>query len=672
MNPKISFVRWWIPDLYLIPLWEPLKSRISYYGLILLCALCTCQKAHAKIGPGLEQLKDQAASLALSDDIRWRRILFYIPSLVYGTKGMIDDPEFYLSPRGKWDPKAELDATLTAFFLTPAKGVTDQHALCRFPARRAFFEETLHLSPDTWPRPDCPRYEAWIKDRHYDRMSLVFSSYYPDNPASMFGHIFLRMHRPTGKRHKSDLLDDVINFAAFPDTENPFVYNLKGAFGGFPGRYSLMPYYLKIQEYNNLESRDLWEYPFKANTVQIDRIVRSLWEFGPHFTWYYYFDRNCAFVLLTLLETGDEQWQFVNPWRFWSTPSGSLQEVAAQPDIFSQTRFRPSAMSRYREHFDQLTPEEKDSLSQLVSAEKIKALASETNVPSKRRVIDTALEYIDYHEKLAGMRQATRFASLRGGLLDLRSSMPGGVADLLSLPEGGDPLRGHPGSWISVGGGRRFDENIGLLAWQPVLHDILSDDEGYARGMQIQIMPMEFSWRPSTNAPTLSRLDILSVLSLNPLDRLLHPSSWSFHWGWERQTLCSRSSRICSTGSLSAGRGVTGELQVGANSWLRSSVLLQAEVGGHDLKWNKIYGQIGPEWLTVASISKAVKIFLRSGAMRRFYMDDFESRFTSEGSAALITLRDLNLRGTLRWEQIGSGDRKANTWSWGGSLVYFF
>jgi hypothetical protein len=644
---------------------------MAFLGLVMLLWTPKSQ-AMPPTPPSLNQLKNQAVDLRLSEDARWRRILFYIPSVVYGTKGMIDDPAFYLSPQGKWDPKAEMDATLTAFFLTPDLKAPDQHALCRFPARRAYLEEKLNIGSAIWPKAQCPRYDAWIKDRLYDQMSMIFSSYYPDNPASMFGHIFLRLHRPDGKQHRSDLLDDVINFAAFPDTENSLLYNLKGAFGGFPGRFSLVPYYLKIQEYNNLESRDLWEYPFQAGTAQINRIVWSLWEFGPHYTWYYYFDRNCAFVLLTLLETGDDHWQFVKPWQFWSTPSGSLQDVAAQPQIFGPPRVRLSAMSRYREHFDQLAPPEKNSLSQLVKSQKIAALSPQNTLSAQRRVVDTALEYIDYQEKLAGMRQAKRYASLRQDLLKLRSSMPGGVAELVSLPEGGDPLRGQPGSWVGLGGGRRFGKPIGLLTWQPVLHDLLADDEGYARGMQIQIMPMEFSWQPATKALMLSRLDILSVISLNPLSRLLEPSSWSFRWGWERETICAEDGRICNTGSITTGRGFTGELQFGADSWLRTGVLLQAEAGGHDLLSNQIYGQFGPEWLAVATIRRTVKFFLRSGAMRRFYLNSSQSRFSAEGSTAFLATQNLNLRATVRWDQVGVDEKSASNFSWGGSLVYFF
>ena len=38
---------------------------------------------------------------------------------------------------------------------------------------------------------------------------------------------------------------------------------------------------MKVQEYNNLESRDLWEYTrWTLNAAELDRLIRHLWEMG--------------------------------------------------------------------------------------------------------------------------------------------------------------------------------------------------------------------------------------------------------------------------------------------------------------------------------------------------------------------------------------------------------
>jgi hypothetical protein len=63
-----------------------------------------------------------------------------------------------------------------------------------------------------------------------------------------------------------------------------------------------MPYYLKVREYSDLENRDIWEYELNLTPEEIDRLLMHAWELGPiHFD-YYFFDENCAYHLLGLLE----------------------------------------------------------------------------------------------------------------------------------------------------------------------------------------------------------------------------------------------------------------------------------------------------------------------------------------------------------------------------------
>jgi len=66
---------------------------------------------------------------------------------------------------------------------------------------------------------------------------------------------------PLRGRHTSRLLSFAVNYAARTDETNGFAYAIKGVFGFYPGYYSLLPYYVKVREYNDLERRDVWEYP---------------------------------------------------------------------------------------------------------------------------------------------------------------------------------------------------------------------------------------------------------------------------------------------------------------------------------------------------------------------------------------------------------------------------
>ena len=76
--------------------------------------------------------------------------------------------------------------------------------------------------------------------------------------------------------------------------------------GGFPGRFYVMPYYVKVQEYSNIESRDLWEYELSLSPAQVQRLVMHAWETRTTEFDYLFLTRHCSYQLLTLLEVADE------------------------------------------------------------------------------------------------------------------------------------------------------------------------------------------------------------------------------------------------------------------------------------------------------------------------------------------------------------------------------
>ena len=86
----------------------------------------------------------------------------------------------------------------------------------------------------------------------------------------MFGHTFLRVN----SSYNSKLLSYAINYAANADkkTENGFLFAIKGLFGGYYGKYNMLPYYEKLKQYRDTEQRDIWEYNLnltKNETIQI-------------------------------------------------------------------------------------------------------------------------------------------------------------------------------------------------------------------------------------------------------------------------------------------------------------------------------------------------------------------------------------------------------------------
>ena len=206
----------------------------------------------------LAALLARAGELKLAEEAGWLRLGHWRPRWLPGVKGDPDGPGFYLAPGGKTDPAAELAATL-AGLLAPSPGGDDElkDPYCRFPARLHYLAGRLGFDPASLPPRACPRQLAFFERIQARSVTVVFSSYYMNNPASSFGHTFLRLNKTEvplpGKTF--ELLDYGVDYAATPDTQNALFYAFKGLFGLFKGSFSHYPYYYKVREYADAEQQ---------------------------------------------------------------------------------------------------------------------------------------------------------------------------------------------------------------------------------------------------------------------------------------------------------------------------------------------------------------------------------------------------------------------------------
>ncbi|HEX9241652.1 MAG TPA: DUF4105 domain-containing protein, partial [Anaeromyxobacter sp.] len=246
----------------------------------------------------LDELLVRARVQGLAEDPGWIRLGHWRKKPT-GWISEADGTRFFRSLRGKTDPLAELASTLRGFF-EPAGDDPDAHVQCRFPARLQFLAERLGIDRARLPSPACPKLERFREQTAARSVTLVFSSYYLNNPVSSFGHTFLRLNKAeearAGKGH--ELLDMGVDYAAVPDTKNPIAYAVKGLLGAFPGRFSRMAYYYKVRTYADAESRDLWEYDLAMTPDEVRLFVSHLWELGQTYFDYWYLDENCSYHVL--------------------------------------------------------------------------------------------------------------------------------------------------------------------------------------------------------------------------------------------------------------------------------------------------------------------------------------------------------------------------------------
>lgn len=494
----------------------------------------------AAIDPSyLAELEDHALRERLYDARRWHLLLHDRPDGAGGFKSEVDGPKFFLAANGKRDPRAELLATLEAFFDQPAS--TKERPSCRFRARWKFLDESLHFDHARLPEPVCKDYETWRNDLDAGSITLIFASAFVGSPASTFGHTFLRIDK---KSSDSPLLALGIEFAANPTTFNPILYTWDGLFGGFEGHFFSRPYFSKVQEYSNLEARDLWEYKLKLDDDQIDWALRHLWELDV--TWFDYFfaSENCSYQLLGVLDVAVPDAHLADRFPGATVPVDTVRVISDAGLVASRT-IRPSQESVMLARRALLTKKE------VRIAETIADPDEPANPPALRAlapdrqalVLDSAFDLFKHRYGFFGPRRkdppapvARREEALafERGLIPVRGFTP-------AVAPKTPPESSHATARVGAGVAVSRDVTAEELWWRLSVHDLLDVQEGYPRDTQLEMLsgrvrvtPRRFEQQASGDAIVLDRLDLVRIVSVTPRDRWIHPVAWRVWYGGGR------------------------------------------------------------------------------------------------------------------------------------------
>ncbi|NOQ34287.1 MAG: DUF4105 domain-containing protein, partial [Methylococcaceae bacterium] len=165
----------------------------------------------------LAELQQQAQHLKLSEKKQWQRLLHYQTGFIGSEQtSLIQNQIFFLHPQGKQQAQAELTATLKHFFIKT--GEDKDSAQCRFPARFQWLKQQLKINTQRLPKRHCEDLNNWLTGLGVKGITLVFPIAYLNNPASMFGHSFLRLDKKE-TAEGSDLLAWTVNYAAITEKE---------------------------------------------------------------------------------------------------------------------------------------------------------------------------------------------------------------------------------------------------------------------------------------------------------------------------------------------------------------------------------------------------------------------------------------------------------------------
>lgn len=524
----------------------------------------------------VENLVSEARRLKLHEERGWRALLHYGKTFTGKYKSKIDDKKFFTSPDGRTDPGAELESTLRSFFQPVV--ADGQNSICRYPARFSWLSERLQINQTRLPASSCSERDKAFEAIDPKSAVLVFPVGHINSPASMFGHTLIRIDGSS----KSNLISYAVNYSAANTDSNGLEYAWKGLTGMYKGYYSLMPYYDKVREYNDLEHRDMWEYRLNLSVPEVERMLSHIWELQNIESSYYFLDENCSYNLMFLIEVARPELRLTDNAGFFVLPSDTVR-IAINSDIIEEVKYRASQGTKIRNILTMLDPAGQkiayDISFQADDPTRLKQLPS-TNI-EKIKILDLASEFLQFRFSRKEIEKDVYSRSFLK-ILTERSRLGAAPEDLYRIEEPARPDAGHGTTKVSVATGVHRGDLFGELNIRPEFHALLDPDQGYLPGAQIKFLDTAVRYGDGSEHYYLKSLHIIDIVSISPRDSFFKPLSWKVNTGFDREMLLDGQEHLIYR--LNTGGGfsyaspfggiwyILGELDINAGPEFRASV----------------------------------------------------------------------------------------------------
>jgi hypothetical protein len=469
-----------------------------------------------------------ATPVELAQDPIWAALLHYETGYLRSQKSAISDPSFFYSPDGQTDLLAELQATVSAFSENPLEQ-------CRFPARSLFLSKHFSQLVATV----CPNYEDYLASINASSMSLIYASGYLGNPASMYGHIFLKFN---GEK-ENDLLDNTFNYGArYPENENPFRYIANGIFGGYQGYFANQKYHHQTLTYNESELRDLWEYELNIQQQDVELILAHLWELEDIPMTYYFFEQNCAYQIARLLEmvTGEK---LIAPGKVWVMPYDVIMMFERQEakNWVRNVKYHGSRQQALYTKYAQLSEQEKGVLVTIIGRQPDEVKESLSNISdvSATRVIDNLYDYYAYLDKKNEGLTAKQIIT-RKSAMNKRFDLPSGTSHFRAH-NNAPPHHAQDTALLQISGLYNEEWGKGVeLRFRANYYDLLSVNAARIPFSELSTFDVRALYQTEESSLDLRELTVLRIINLNAATTDLPEDSgyaWKIAAGYREQSI---------------------------------------------------------------------------------------------------------------------------------------
>jgi len=447
---------------------------------------------------------------------------------ISGYESEVDYPKYFLSKEGKTNPQKELKATLKAF----AKSIKsfkniNQHPVCLFPGRYTYLESIGKIEKK-FNIEQCQDFVTFRDKLELKSVSIIFSSYFINKPASAFGHTLLKLNKEDPMT--GDLKSYGVDFSAQVTTKNPIAYGVMGIMGGFYGRFSLLPYFLKLREYNDYESRDLWEFELNLTQSELKLFSAHLWDMNLALFDYYYFSENCSYHVQRFIDAIKPEWKLLKELYDITVPIDTLIPLIQDKNIISGIYYRPSLNKRSQMQLDALNNEQlefvKSSMDSL-SLQENNTLSDQAQVEA----LDAMMDFTDYKypvelhldEKNNDIKDFKLEVLSKRSTFDINSKKTNKIKK--------DHFEyAHKARKFRLGNRNATDSGY-ELKHRFALHNILEPEGDVYSNFSLEMGKTSLFFDTDKDKLIFEEFEVAHVMALRPISYLEKKISWNFNFG---------------------------------------------------------------------------------------------------------------------------------------------
>jgi hypothetical protein len=267
------------------------------------------------------------------------------------------------------------------------------------------------------------------------------------------------------------------------------------------------------------------------------KLIRHAYELDDIYSDYYFFDENCSYQILFLLDAARPSLHLTDQHKPWVIPLDTIRLVERN-GLIKKSINRPSKTTKIRHMASLLFPDDRETALSIAKGNIAPDIVINKPIPADRKIniLNLASEYLQYlytSQEMSKEVYAHRFlATLR-----VRSYLGASEQECGHVPAPVPPEQGHLSNKIGVGYGVRRHDGFAEVRYRAAYHDLLDDDGGYQEGAQIIFSGISARYYPADEKLVLQKLDLIDIASFTPRDIFLKPVSYKVATGLVREVM---------------------------------------------------------------------------------------------------------------------------------------